>query len=232
MEQLLTALNTAVAGSPALALGAAAAWGILSILLSPCHLASIPLIVGFLGSQADLTTRRALGLSSAFAAGILVTIAIVGVITAALGRLWGDIGATGNTLVAVVFFVVGLHLLDVIPLPLAPKGPGKMERRGALGAFLLGLVFGVALGPCSFAFMVPVTGVAFPIARKAPLFAAGLLAAYGLGHCGVIAIAGGSAEAVQRYLNWDRGSRAAALLRKACGVLVILGGVYLILRVQ
>ena len=75
MAEWLTSLTHAVQGAPHIALGAAFVWGILSIVLSPCHLSSIPLIVGFIGEQENLTTRRAFAISSVFAIGILFTIA-------------------------------------------------------------------------------------------------------------------------------------------------------------
>jgi cytochrome c-type biogenesis protein len=92
-------------------------WGILSIVLSPCHLASIPLIVGFISEQGRGTVRRAFWTSTLFAAGILITIAVIGVITAAAGRILGDVGRYGNYFVALIFFGVGLHLLGVIAIP-------------------------------------------------------------------------------------------------------------------
>ena len=51
---------------------------------------------------------------------------------------------------------------------------------------------------------------------------------YGIGHCSVIVFAGTFTEIVQHYLNWNERSRGAIILKKACGVLVILGGVYMI----
>ena len=85
MESLFNWLTHAVEGSAAIAIGASFVWGILSILLSPCHLASIPLIVGFIGEQGRISTRRAFGISTLFAGGILVTIAAIGAVTAAAG---------------------------------------------------------------------------------------------------------------------------------------------------
>ena len=64
MMNLFESLTMAVEGAPAIAMGAAVLWGILSILLSPCHLASIPLIVGFIDEQGNITTRRAFWLST------------------------------------------------------------------------------------------------------------------------------------------------------------------------
>ncbi|MBN1444261.1 MAG: cytochrome C biogenesis protein [Planctomycetes bacterium] len=228
MEQLFTAISRAVEGTPAIALGASFVWGILSIILSPCHLASIPLIVGFIDRQGQMAVRRAFLISTLFSVGILLTIAAIGVITALAGRMLGDVGPYGNYFVAVIFFVVGLHLLDVIPLPISGPGQVGMKRRGALAAFVLGLVFGVALGPCTFAYMAPMLAITFQLAATNLAYGSLLLLAYGLGHCSVIVLAGTFTSAVQRYLRWNQHSRGATYLRWACGVLVLLGGVYLI----
>ena len=133
MEKLFTTLTHAVEGTPAIALGAAFLWGILSILLSPCHLASIPLIVGFIDEQGRMSTRRAFAISTLFAVGILITIAAIGAITAAAGRMMGDVGRYGNYFVAAIFFLVGLHLLDVIPAALVGSRPDRHEAQGPAG---------------------------------------------------------------------------------------------------
>ena len=211
-----------------IALGAAVLWGILSIVLSPCHLASIPLIVGFISGQGQVSTRRAFWTSTLFAVGILVTIAAIGAITAGAGRMLGDVGRYGNYFVALIFLVVGLHLLGVIPLPFSGPGQVGIKRKGMLAALVLGLVFGVALGPCTFAYMAPMLGVTFNLAKTAPLYGASLLLAYGIGHCAVIVVAGTFTEVVQRFLNWNENSKAVTVLKAVCGVLVVLGGVWMI----
>ena len=209
------------------ALGAASVWGILSIVLSPCHLASIPLIVGFISGQGKLSTARASGIATLFAVGILITIGVIGVITAAAGRMLGDVGSWANYFVAAVFVIVGLHLLGVIPLPWS-AGQVNLRQRGRLAAFLLGLIFGVALGPCTFAYMAPMLGVTFKLAKTNPLYGAALLLAYGIGHCAIIVLAGTFTEVVQRFLNWNEQSKSLTILKSTCGVLVIAGGVWLV----
>ena len=221
-------LTHAIAQSVLVALGASFAWGVLSILLSPCHLSSIPLVVGFINGQPDMTTRRALGLSSLFAVGILVTIAVIGAMTASAGRIMGDLGSFGNYLVAAVFLVVGLGLLDVIPLGWSGPGMGRWSWRGPWAALVLGLVFGVALGPCTFAYMAPMLAVTFKVAADNFAYGAMLLLAYGLGHCLVIAVAGAGTEWVQKTLDWNEKSRGSRILKTVCGVLVIMGGLYMI----
>lgn len=229
MVQLFNALTRAVEGRLFIAVGASFVWGILSIILSPCHLASIPLIVGYIGEQGQISVRRSFWISVLFALGILVTIALVGLVTALAGRMLGDIGATGNYFVAVIFFVIGLHLLDVIPLPWSGPAGRQIKHKGLIGSFIIGLIFGLALGPCTFAYMAPMLGVVFKVAAERLLFAVGLLFAYGLGHCSVIVFAGTLSETVSHYLNWTEKSKGTIIIKRICGVLVILGGFYLII---
>ncbi len=228
MERLFTTLTKAVEATPAIAISAAVLWGILSVLLSPCHLSSIPLIVGFIDKQGRMSTRRAFAISTLFAVGILITIAAIGVITHAAGRMLGNVGRYGNYFVALIFFLVGLHLLDVIPMPWSGPGQVGMKRKGLLAAFILGLVFGIAIGPCTFAYMAPMLAVTFRVASTGLPYGIILLIAYGVGHCSVIVLAGTSTGLVQRYLNWNEKSKGAVIIKRICGLLVLLAGLYLI----
>jgi cytochrome c-type biogenesis protein len=227
MDSLFTSLTEALYGSFSLAFIASFAWGVLSILLSPCHLSSIPLIIGFLTAQGEKKTSRGLFLALIFAVGILFTIIVIGIITAALGRIMGDIGPYGKYAVAVVFIVVGLYLMDIIRLPdtgvkLQPFGIKSVF----LSAFSLGLIFGIALGPCTFAFMAPVLGVVFQMSSTDSVAGGMLLLAFGLGHSGVIVVAGGLASRVQAYLDWTNRSHVVLWIKRVAGFLIILGGIY------
>ena len=228
MDQLFGILTRTVENSAGMALGASFVWGILSILLSPCHLASIPLIIGFIDGQGRMSSGRAFSISLLFACGILITIATIGLVTAAAGRMLGDIGPYGNYLVAGVFFLVGLYLMDVIPAPWSGPGQIGMKQKGLWMALALGLIFGVAVGPCTFAYMAPIIGVTFQVAATNISYGILLLLMYGLGHCSLIVAAGTSAELVQRYMNWNEKSHGAVILKRICGVLVFVGGIYMI----
>ncbi|MEN6309691.1 MAG: cytochrome c biogenesis protein CcdA [Anaerohalosphaeraceae bacterium] len=229
MQELFIQISRALEGAWFIALPASFIWGILSVLLSPCHLASIPLIVGFINGQGRISTRRAFWISTLFALGILITIGAIGAITHAAGRMMGDIGGCGNYLVAAIFFLVGLHLLGVIPAPWSGPGQVGMQRKGLLAALILGLVFGIALGPCTFAYMAPILAITFKLAAgSVSSYGILLMAVYGIGHCSVIVLAGTYTELVQRYMNWNEQSKGSAILKKICGVLVLLGGLYML----
>jgi cytochrome c-type biogenesis protein len=226
--ELLTASGHAFEASLALSVPAALLWGVLSVVLSPCHLSSIPLVVAYMSGGDELPSgRAAAALSSAFALGILGSVAAVGTATVLLGRMAGDVGPAGNYVLAAVFLVIGLNLLGLLPLP-SWGLPDRARRRGPLGALLLGLVFGAALGPCTFAFMAPLLGLAFRASGDDAARGALLVGAYGLGHAAAIAAAGASAQGVQRWLSWRAGARAAVLVRALAGLAVIAGGAWFV----
>ena len=227
MIELLGAFGRAFEASAALALPAAFLWGVLSVVLSPCHLSSIPLVVAYMSGGDELPTgRRAVVLSSSFALGILGSIAAIGALTVAAGRMAGDVGPWVAYALAAVFFAVGLNLLGILPLPSWSALPAGASRKGPGGALLLGLVFGAALGPCTFAFMAPLLGLAFRAGATQAAYGALLVALYGLGHSAAIVAAGASAQQVQRWLSWKAGARAAVLVKGVAGLAVLAGGVY------
>ncbi len=226
MTEILSTFGRVFADAGAWAIPAALVWGALSVFLSPCHLSSIPLIVAYMNGDGDLpATRRGAALSASFALGTVGSIAAVGAVTVLAGRIAGDVGRTGSYLLAVVFFAMGLNLIGVLPLPSWP-GPTTSTRRGVRGALVLGLVFGAALGPCTFAFMAPLLGVAFTAGHHSAGYGATLVALYALGHAGAIVVAGTSAQLAQRWLSWKAGARATGLLRRVAGSAVLAGGLY------
>lgn len=228
IEKVFITLTSAVEGTPAIALGASFLWGVLSLILSPCHLSSIPLIVGFIDEQGRTSPKRAFYTASLFSSGIMISIGLIGLVTAAAGRMMGDVGRYGNYFVALVFFLVGLHLIGVIPMPWSGPGNIGVKRKGLLAAFILGAVFGIALGPCTFAYMAPMLSITFQLAATKIWYGVTLLLAYAVGHCSIIVAAGTCTETVQNYLNWNERSIGARVVKIICGVLVMIGGVYLV----
>ena len=230
IENIFTWLSSALYTSTFLALTASFLWGILSILLSPCHLTSIPLIIGFIDEQGRISTKRAFLISLLFSVGILITIGIIGLITGLMGRMLGNIGNIGNYIIAIIFFVIGLHLLELIPLPFVGRAnQPKFKKKGPLAAFVIGLLFGIALGPCTFAYMAPMLGVVFSVSSTNIIYGASLILAYAVGHCIIIVMAGTFAGIVQKFLHWNERTKGAVIVKKVCGVLVILGGIYLLI---
>jgi cytochrome c-type biogenesis protein len=227
-ETLFTWLTNLGQSTFLLALLGAFLWGVLSILLSPCHLTSIPLVVGYISHQEVKTVRKAFWTSFAFSFGILITIGLIGLVTALLGRMMGDIGKWGNYLVAAVFFIVGLYLLEIIRFDLPGVGQLKFKKKGVWAALVLGLIFGIALGPCTFAYMAPVLAITLFSPSSSFIKDFSLLALYGIGHCLVIVLAGTFTEVIQKYLHWNEKSKGTLIVKRICGILVIIAGIYML----
>lgn len=228
--QWFSQLTMALYSSPGIALGAAFLWGVLSVLLSPCHLASIPLIVGFLDNQKDLNTRKAFKLSAFFTLGILAMMVLIGLITGLLGTMLGDIGPWAEPAVGVILVITAFFIADVIRMPSFLNGLKHKPRQGAWAAISMGFLLGIGLGPCSFAFMAPILGIVFTAAGTKLIFAISLVLAYIIGHCLVIILAGTFAGAVQSYLRWTSQSRGTKVVRVICGILIFVAGCYLLLK--
>ncbi len=231
MLALLSALSTWLYGAAWAALPAAFLWGVASVLLSPCHLAGIPLVIGYVSGRAGSSYRDTAASSLLFASGILLTLAVIGLVTALLGTVLGATAGWLTALVGAVVLVFGLYLAGLLPERIFEfSAQPRRWGRGPLPALLLGLVFGLALGPCSFAFLAPLIGIAFSSAAAAgrPFYSASLFLFYAFGHCLVILLAGLMTERVKRYLAWSQRSGAPLLLRRVSGGLVAAAGAYMI----
>jgi len=229
--RLFEALSAGLNSMPIIAIGAAFVWGILSILLSPCHLGSIPLIVGFISDKKEMSTKKAFTLSLLFSLGILLTISAIGLVTGLMGRMLGNIGSFGNYFVGAILIFIGLNLLELVPFPaFSGVNQSKIGRsKGLLAAFMLGLIFGIAMGPCTFAYLAPMLAIVFGMSSTKLIYGLTLLLAYGIGHCSVIVFAGTFTNIVQTYLNWNERSGGTLIIKKICGILVVIGGIYLLI---
>ncbi len=193
--------------------------------LNPCVLAMIPLLMSVVAGNRETTTvKRSLAFSLFFVLGLAVTFTILGLISALLGRMFGDIGAFWKYAVAAVCLIMGLHLLGLFPWKIGFSSGLQVRRRGYLGAFLLGLLFGVVSTPCA----VPVLAVllAFVAEKGNVAYGGFLLFVYALGHSAFILVAGTSVGAAKALLESKGLRKAHGILQKIAGVLIIAIGLY------
>lgn len=229
MDSLLLAVNQWMAGGAALAALGCFAWGLASVLLSPCHLASIPLMVAYVaGQETALQPRRAMLYAGAFALGLFATIAAIGVACAALGRMLGDVGPYWTVPVGLVLLWVALDMLGVAKCSLGGGLLARLRVRGVSGALVLGLAYGVLSGSCTFGFIAPILAIATvqgDLARGSLL-----MVCFGLGHALPIALAGSSTALVRRLVERRAFQRGSLLFRRLAGGLVALLGVWFIVQ--
>lgn len=229
LDSFFLTVNVWMAGGSAFAVLGCFLWGMISVLFSPCHLASIPLIVAYVGGQQKaLVPRQAAGYAVAFSTGLFITIAVIGAICALLGRMLGDIGSYWQILIGAVLIWVALGMLGVEKCSMSGSLLYRLNFKGLSGAFALGLGYGILSGSCTFGFMAPILAI-ITVQQEV---ATGILfiLLFALGHCLPIAAAGSSTAAVRRLVENSAWQGAGDWFRKGAGAVICLLGVYFILN--
>jgi cytochrome c-type biogenesis protein len=229
INDLLLTINDWMSGGTRIAALGCFMWGVVSVTLSPCHMASIPLIVSYVGGQEKrVHTRRAALFAVTFTLGLFITIALVGIICSLLGRMLGDVGSWWTILVGAVLIWVALDMLGIQACSMSGSLMARLQVRGIGGAFLLGLAYGVLSGSCTFGFIAPILAI-ITIQQKV---GSGILfiVLFGIGHCIPIAVAGSSAALVRRVLENSRFQQGGLWFRRIAGVAIAGLGVYFILQ--
>ncbi|MDO9584596.1 MAG: cytochrome c biogenesis protein CcdA [Desulfomicrobium sp.] len=229
MDQFLILIHQWMGSGVALAALGCFLWGMVSVLFSPCHLASIPLIVGYVAGQDKLVEGRQAALyAGLFTFGLFLTIAAIGVICALLGRMLGDVGPYWTIVVGLILLWVAMDMLGVSKCSMGGNLMGRFKLRGMSGAFVLGLAYGILSGSCTFGFIAPI--LAIITVQEKIMTGIMLIVLFGIGHCIPIVIAGSSTALVRRLManaSWQRGGTA---FRRIAGILIGLMGVYFIIR--
>ena len=206
-------------------------WGIASVILSPCGISSIPLVVSYITNTDNPSRLRAFIISCAFCLGIIFNLMLVAFVMSGIGMLLGGYERFLTFIVAAVFIIMGLHLTGIIHVRFFSLGSGGKgtESQSIKGAVILGIVSGLALGPCSIAYVSPVLSLAMSeSSRSGFIYAAGLILAYALGYSFVLVIAGTSAQLFTGFLQSERGDKILRAVNVICGIALICGGIYLI----
>ena len=229
LETFFLTVNEWIAGGTAIAALGCFVWGMISVVFSPCHLASIPLIVAYVGGQQQIMKPKEAGYySAAFTSGLFITIALIGIICALLGRMLGDVGNYWQILVGLVLVWVALGMFGVEKCSMSGTLLYRLNLSGLFGAFALGLAYGVLSGSCTFGFIAPILAI-ITIQQKV---ATGVLfiLLFAIGHCIPIVVAGSSTAAVKRVLENSRWQGAGNWFRKGAGAVIIMLAVYFIIN--
>ncbi|MFO7885885.1 MAG: cytochrome c biogenesis protein CcdA [Desulfobacteraceae bacterium] len=228
LDPIFLTVNQWMTGGIAIAAAGCFLWGVISVLFSPCHLGSIPLIVGYVGGQEKMVLPRQAGIySMLFTAGLFITIALISVICALLGRMLGDVGTYWQILIGIILIWVALGMLGVEKCSMSGSLLYRLNLKGKFGAFALGLAYGVLSGSCTFGFIAPILAI-ITVQQKV---AAGviLILLFALGHCLPIVIAGSSTAAVKKLLENSNWNGAGVWFRKLAGTTIVILGGYFIL---
>ena len=230
MPSLFSAFQSHLqAGSP-LAYAVAFLGGIF-VSFTPCVYPVLPVTVGYIGSRGGGSRRRAFLLSAAYAVGMALTYAALGMAAGLSGSVFGE--ATSHPfsylLLGNVCILLALSMFDVFRLPtpavLSRAGGTGSTPGGAGGAFVVGLLSGLVIGPCT----APVLGglLLYVGASGHPVFGATLLFTFALG-MGLPVVALGTFAGL--LTNLPKAGAWTVKVQRAFGILLLLAGEYLLLE--
>lgn len=192
---------------------------------SPCVLAAIPLVIGYVGGYSEGNKKKAALYSLVFILGLSITFTVLGAAASLVGRFLSFAGAWLYPGLSVVAVLMGFQLMGLVSIPLPFQKTREVKSRGLWGAFLLGLLTGTVSSPCA----TPVLAVilAYVSTQGDILYGGSLLFTYAVGHCALIFVAGLSIGLTESLVK-SRGVQNFSLYaKKLSGAVLALAGVYI-----
>ncbi len=225
LETIFLAINSWILDAGPLAFVAAFLWGLVAMFFSPCHLAAIPLMIAYVGGQrVILPPGKALRYAVAFSGGIFLSIVLVGVICAGLGRMLGDVGPWWRAAVGGLLLWVGGGMFGAAHCGWGGYDLARVRLTGVWGAFILGLGYGVLSGACTFGFLAPILGIIS--VQKKIVTGVTMVLLFATGLCLPLVVAGTFSALVGRALAGHAWQTTSLWFRRLAGLVIIGLGFY------
>jgi len=196
---------------------------------NPCVLAMIPLMMSFVAGrkEEDSSVLRSFVFSLVFVFGLAITFTIMGMVAALAGKMYGDVSAIWNWVVAAVCIVMGLHLAGILNFTIPMPFNVQPKTRGLLGALVLGLLFGLVSAPCAAPILV-VLLTYLAGSGSSVSYGGLLLLIYALGHSVLIIIAGTSMGIAKKIISSKKAKKTLDIVRRTAGGIIVLIGLFFI----
>ncbi len=222
---MLEGISQYIQGNPFIAVAAVFVGGLLSA-SSPCVLAIMPMVIGYVGGHSKGDRKTAITYSLLFALGLSLTFTILGAIAAIFGRLMGDVGQVWYWVIAGLAIIMGMSLIGLFEIRIPCASKMQTKKRGALGAFLMGLFFGVVSSPCATPVLVVI--LTFVASQGQVVYGTMLLFVYAVGHCALIIFAGAVTGFVEYFISSKGMQNFSVWSKKISGGLIVLAGMYIL----
>ncbi len=193
---------------------------------TPCSLASVPLVIGYVSNKENNNTKKAFKLSCVFALGTAITYTILGVVASLAGQMLIFVGNWWYLVIGFLLIVMALQFLEIIDI--LPKNNllFKNKKKGYLGALITGMLAGLFSSPCSTPVLIVL--LAIVSGQGSLVFGITLLLLYSIGHSVLIIISGTSINFVQRISASEKYNKFNKIIKIVFGILMIILALYLI----
>ena len=195
--------------------------------LTPCMLSMLPITIGYIGGYEAKGRLQAAVQSTWFSLGLATTLAILGILAASLGRVYGQVGLGLPIIVSLIAIIMGLNLLEALPLQLPSFGGMEWISKDlpqGVRSYLIGLTFGVVASPCSTPVLASL--LAWVAATKDLILGGVLLVSYTAGYVAPLILAGTFTASIKKLLELRRWS---GWITPLSGALLVGFGVFSLL---
>ena len=198
--------------------------------ISPCSLAMLPIIIGYVGGYSKEKPIKTFLQMIFFVIGTAIVFSIIGIICAVTGKVFISFaGGYFGLIIASILMVMGLKLAGFIDfeLPIMIKEiPQGNSHSLILYPIILGAVFALAGTPCSTPILAGI--MAFASLSASISHAIIMLFLFALGQ-GVILILAGFLTS--HLKNWKGFYKFSDLLLKISGILLVLASIYIFYKI-
>ncbi|MCM1009579.1 MAG: cytochrome c biogenesis protein CcdA [Fusobacterium sp.] len=198
--------------------------------ISPCSLAMLPIIVGYVGGYGESKPSKTLLQMLMFVLGTAIVFTVIGIICALTGKVFASFsGGYFGLILAGIILVMGLKLLGVLDFELPmlvkemPKGDGMNQY---VYPILLGGMFALAGTPCSTPILAGI--MAFASLNANVVNAVIMLFLFALGQGLILIIAGVLTSKVKTMKNFYA---VSDFLLKASGFLLVVASLYIYYKI-
>ena len=214
-----------IQSNPSLAVFAVFLGGLISS-ASPCVLALVPLVIGYVGGYSQGDKKKAVKYSITFAFGLSIAFTLMGAAAGFVGSIISTTGAVFYIIVAAVAIIMGLSLMGFFDISRSFRSKIQPKASGLIGAFLMGGLFGFVSTPCATPVLVVI--LAYVAVKGQIVYGTFLLFVYSVAHCALLVLAGIATGFVEAFAGSRIALNFSLWTKRLSGALIVLAGLYIL----
>lgn len=199
--------------------------GLLSALL-PCSLTQLPLLIAYLGGYESDNKKKSVKYSIFYAIGNSVVFIVLGLLSALIGKSFSILSKRIYIILGILMIIIFLHMINVINI--IPKGLKKptTDKKGSLGALILGIIGGFFTSPCTTPVLLAI--LSYVVSTQNIILGAIMLLFYSIGNGIVLVVVGSSLKIADKLSSSSKMLVVGKIINAILAILILALGLYLL----
>lgn len=199
--------------------------GLLSALL-PCSLTQLPLLIAYLGGYESDNKKKSVKYSIFYAIGNSVVFIVLGLLSALIGKSFSILSKKIYIILGILMIIIFLHMINVINI--IPKGSKKptTDKKGSLGALILGIIGGFFTSPCTTPVLLAI--LSYVVSTQNTILGAIMLLFYSIGNGIVLVVVGSSLKIADKLSSSSKMLVVGKIINAILAILILALGLYLL----